>query len=35
MELLAAAGIDAEHIVQAVRELVSSSSARAPAATSV
>jgi transketolase len=33
MELLAAAGIDAEHIVQAVRELVSSSSARAPAAT--
>jgi transketolase len=34
MELLAAAGIDAEHIVQAVRELVSSSSARAPAATS-
>jgi transketolase len=34
MELLAAAGIDAEHIVQAVRALVSSSSARAPAATS-
>jgi transketolase len=34
MELLAAAGIDAEHIVQAVRELVSSSNARAPAATS-
>jgi transketolase len=34
MELLAAAGIDAKHIVQAVRELVSSSSARAPAATS-
>jgi transketolase len=34
MELLAAAGIDAEHIVQAVRELVSSSSARSPAATS-
>jgi transketolase len=34
MELLAAAGIDAEHIAQAVRELVSSSSARAPRATS-
>jgi transketolase len=30
MELLAAAGIDAEHIVEAVRGLVSSSSARAP-----
>jgi transketolase len=29
-ELLAAAGIDAEHIVQAARELVSSSGARGP-----
>jgi transketolase len=34
MDLLAARGIDAEHIVRAVRELVSSSSARVPAATS-